>query len=170
NRFRAGYSGDSNYRGSTSPVEPLTISPGPSSTATEIMAAAGGPPLGTLAGSVFDTATVTGNRAGITPTGTVKYTFTGSQLANLTAPAGWTGVNPTTWTDTVTLSGGLVPDSAATPPLPADSYQFQASYNGDSNYQGSTSPVEPLTISPGTSSTATTIKDAVTAQPTGMVG
>jgi hypothetical protein len=170
-QFQASYSGDSNYTGSTSPPEPLTIRPGSTSTATEIMSVAGGPPLGTLGGSVFDTATVTGSLADTTPTGTVTYTFTGAQLANLTAPAGWTVVNPTTWTDTVTLSGGLVPDSLATPPLPAGSYQFRASYNGDSTYTGSTSPPEPLTISQGTSSTATTIKEAVTGgPPTGTVG
>jgi uncharacterized repeat protein (TIGR01451 family) len=55
-------------------------------------------------------------------------------------------VNPTTWTETVTLVNGLVPNSDATPALPAGSYQFQASYNGDGNYKGSTSTPEPLTI------------------------
>ena len=61
---------------------------------------------------------------------------------------------------TVTLSGGLVPDSAATAALAAGSYSYIAVYSGDSNYTGSTSAVEPLTVSQGSSSTATAIMDA----------
>jgi hypothetical protein len=161
--FIAVYSGDSNYTGSTSPVEPLTIGQTSSTTATTIQDVSGGTPSGALGESVFDTATVSGSP--FTPTGTVTYTFTGSALANLTAPAGWTVVNPTTWTDTVTLSGGVAPDSAATPALPAGGYQFQATYSGDGNYTASTSAPEPLTINQGDSATTTTILDAATRQP-----
>src|SRR5436309_694662 len=39
------------------------------------------------------------------------------------------------------------------------SYSLQAIYNGDSNYAGSTGAVEPLTVSMGTTTTATTIED-----------
>jgi len=47
-------------------------------------------------------------------------------------------------------------------PLTAGSYSFIAIYSGDSNYAGSTGAVEPLTVSQGTSSTATTIENAAT--------
>src|SRR5262249_32711590 len=87
--FLTRYNGAANYQGSTSPIRPLTIGSGNSNTATEIRAAAGGPPLGTLGGQVFDTATVTGTPAAFTPTGMVTYTFTGAALAALTVPAGW---------------------------------------------------------------------------------
>src|SRR5262249_56992648 len=95
------------------------------------------PPTGTLGETVLDTATVSGSP--LTPTGTVTYTFTG-QLAGLTPPAGsgWTVVDATTWTDTVTLTGGLVPNSPVTPALPAGGYQFQASYSGGAKYHPST--------------------------------
>jgi uncharacterized repeat protein (TIGR01451 family) len=171
-QFQAGYSGDGNYNGSASPVEPLNLGTGISNTDTKILdTVTNQPPSGLLGESVFDTATVTGSAPAITPTGTVTYTLTGAQLAHLTPPAGWTVFNPTTWTDTVTLSGGLVPDSLDTPALPAGSYQFQAAYSGDTNHTGSTSPFEPLTISPGSTSTQTEILDAATNQlATGSLG
>src|SRR5262249_61470829 len=91
---------------------PMTISKGISSTATEILDAATSlSPTGALGESVFDTATVQGI-SGFTPTGTVTYTFTGTNgtsLAGLTAPSSWTvSADKLTWTETVTLSGGTV--------------------------------------------------------------
>jgi uncharacterized repeat protein (TIGR01451 family) len=150
--FIASYSGDGNYHSSISGFEPLIIRPGSSTTATTILdATTGSPPTGIAGESVLDTATVTGSPAAFPPTGTVIYIFTGPQLAGLIVPAGWDQAGQTsltTWTQTVTLSGGLVPDSAATPALPAGSYQFLASYSGDGNYAGSLSAPEPLTIGP----------------------
>ena len=78
--FEATYSGDTNYAGSTSTCEPLTISTGTSATATVITNAAGGAPVtGPLpaGSSVIDTSIVTPTPAGtgVTPTGTVTYTF-----------------------------------------------------------------------------------------------
>src|SRR5262249_42923159 len=84
-----------------------------------------------------------------TPTGTVTYTFTAAELAGLTAPASWTvSADKKTWTETVTLdSQGNVPNSDLNAPLPAGTdYVFQARYCGDSNYAGSTSDPEPLTV------------------------
>src|SRR5262249_30365637 len=101
-------------------------------------------PTGVAGESVLDTATVSGSP--FTPTGTVTYIFTGPRLANLTPPNGWTVIDSTTWADTVTLTGGLVPKSASTPPLPAGSYQFQALYSGDANYTKATSDTEPLRV------------------------
>ena len=163
-QFQARYGGDANYKPSTSALEPLAINQGGASTDTTILDALTlQAPTGVAGESVLDTATVTGSP--FTPTGTVTYTLTGAQLANLTPPAGWTKVDSTTWTDTVTLSGGLVPHSPATPPLPAGSYAFQAAYSGDGNYTDATSTVEPLQLGPGSSNTDTTILDATTSQP-----
>jgi len=124
------------------------VSQGTSSTATTIENAAtdadisAAVPLGT---KVEDSTTVTGSPVAFTPTGTVTYEFfttidgTGSHVD-----------------ETVTLSGGVVPESSVHGPLTAGSYSFIAIYSGDSNYAGSTGAVEPLTVSQGTSSTATT--------------
>ena len=68
---------------------------------------------------MYDTATIT-----FTPTttsfpqtqsGTVTYTFSGSELSGLTPASGWTGVTSTEWQDTVNVTAtGTVPNSAAT--------------------------------------------------------
>jgi len=63
----------------------------------------------------------------------------------------------------VTLDGaGNVPNSSTESTLAAGSYSFQATYSGDANYSGSTSPCEPFAVGSGTSSTATTVFDAAT--------
>src|SRR5262249_48677590 len=145
-------------------LEPLTIRKGSSSTATTILdAATGGSPTGTAGESVFDTATVTGNPAVFPPTGTVAYFFIGPELAGLTPPVGWTAPVPTIWAETVTLSGGPVPNSAATPPLPAGNYRFLAIYSGDRNYIGSIRTDESLKIGP-VSPILTTTPDPTTVE------
>ncbi len=161
--FIAVYSGDHNYQGSTSGVEPLTISRGSTGTATAILdAATSAPPSGVLGESVFDTATVAGTPAAFTPTGTVTYEF----FTN------GTGSGTPASTQTVTLNAnGTVPDSAVRGPLAAGAYSFITVYSGDSNYKGSTSLVEPLTINHGSTGTATAIRDAATSQPpSGVLG
>ncbi len=152
------YSGDSNYTGSTGAVEPLTINQGSSSTATAIFDSTGAAVTGALGEKVYDTTTVTGTP--FTPTGTVKYEFfttidgTGSHVDQ-----------------TVTLNAnGTVPNSATTAALMAGSYSYIAIYSGDSNYNGSTGAVEPLTINQGSSSTATAIFDSTGAAVTGALG
>jgi hypothetical protein len=134
-------------------VEPLTIAKGSSSTATTIIDAGGGPVTGLSAESVRDTATVTATPPAFTPTGTVTYTFSGTGgtvLPPLPAGSSFTLVNGT-WQETVKLNAnGTVPNSDATPPLPAGSYQFQAAYSGDTNYIRSTSTPEPLTVTAAT--------------------
>ena len=98
-----------------------------------------GDPLGS---KVYDTATVTGI-PGFTPTGTVTYNF-----YNSATPVYGTTVPSTT--ETVTLAAdGTVPNSAVTAALAAGSYSYIAVYSGDTNYKGSTSLVEPLTVIPG---------------------
>ena len=98
--------------------------------------------------------------------GTVTYTFTGSELSGLTVPSGWTTITSTEWQDTVNVTAtGTVPNSAATAALPAGTdYLFSATYSGDSNYTGSTSPTgsEPLTLSQGSTTLATASPTAAT--------
>src|SRR5262249_18146909 len=121
-------------------------------------------PTGALGESVYDTATVSVPPGGFTPTGTVTYNF-----YNTTTPIFGTTVPVTT--QTVTLSGGLVPNSNVTGALIAGGYSYIAVYSGDANYAGSTGAIEPLTINKANTITATIIKDAVTnGAPTGTIG
>src|SRR5262249_37018167 len=133
----------------------------PTVTTTVLDALTHQPPTGALGESVLDTATVSGSP--FTPTGTVTYTFTG-QLAGLTPPAGWTVVNTTTWTDTVTLSAGMVPNSPLTPPLPAGGYQFQAGYSGEPGKEPSSETVETPTVKQAREKDDTTLPEALTLQ------
>src|SRR5262249_59121111 len=101
---------------------------------------------GELGESVHDTATVTGTP--FTPTGTVTYEF----FMTLDGTGAHTD-------QTVTLVAGAVPNSADTAALAAGAYSYVAVYSGDSNYNGSTGAVAPLTINKGNTSTAPVIKD-----------
>ena len=178
--WTASYSGDANNIGGTSGAsdEPVTVSNGTSSITTVIVDTSGVPVTSAHAlgasrstalsqdkrdravinknagATVLDTATV-GTLSGITPTGTVTYSFTGTNgtsLAGLTAPAGWTvSADKLTWTETVTMSGGKVPDSAPTTALPPGSYMFVGQYSGDANFPGATSALEPLLVKDPTS-------------------
>ena len=159
----AQYSGDLNYTGSTSPTnsELLTISKGSTSIATTLAGIGTG---GLATSTVYDTATIT--YAPTPPSfpvaGTVTYTFTGTELASLTPPTGWTEPSSggTTWTDTVNVAAnGSVPNSAAVGLAGRDGLRLQRRYSGDLNYTGSTSPTnsELLTISKGSTSIATTL-------------
>ncbi len=147
--FRAVYSGDANYTGSTSTCEPFSVAQLGPVTATVVFDAATGAAWARTektGASAFDTATVTGT-AGVTPTGTVNYTF----FTNNTCTA--TGIAA----GTVTLTGaGAVPNSNIQGPLQAGSYGFRAVYSGDANYAGSTSSCEPFMVA----STTPAVPDA----------
>src|SRR5262249_41880162 len=154
------YSGDSNYNGSTGAVEPLTINKANTITATVIKdATTNGAPTGVLGETVYDTATVSSTP--FTPTRTVPYHI--HKTINSTRPH----------TDQIVAlnSNGTVPTSAVSAAFLHGSYPFVAVYSGDSNYNGSTGAVEPLTINKANTLTATVIKDAVTnGAPTGVLG
>ena len=116
----------------------MTVNQATPAVSTTIENAGGGAVTGALGESVNDTATVTGT-PGFTPTGTVTYNFynTATPVLGTTTPV---------TTQTVTMTDGTVPNSAATAALAAGSYSYIAVYSGDSNYAGSTSAVEPLTV------------------------
>jgi uncharacterized repeat protein (TIGR01451 family) len=147
--FKAAYGGDSNYNtGAGSSCEPFTVSQASSSTATAVQSggAAVTGPL-TLGSSVSDQATVSGV-AGITPTGSVSFTFFSNGTCSGTG---------STVPGAGTLASGVA-NSGSEGPLAAGGYSFKASYGGDSNYTGSTSACEPFTISKAPSSTVTNVE------------
>jgi hypothetical protein len=155
--FIAVYSGDGNYTGSTSSVEPLTVQPQLAPVQTVIYNAATNTaipspfsaPLGT---TVYDTATVTAPQGAPTPGGTVTYEF----FTTID------GTGPHVDQVVTLAANGTIPNSSNHGPLKPGSYSFIAIYSGDNNYSGSTGAVEPLTINQGTSSTATAIFNAGT--------
>jgi hypothetical protein len=144
--FRATYSGDLNYGGSTSTCEPFTVGRGTSTTATVVVQS--GPATGS---SAHDTATVTTSDT-VVASGTVTYTFFTNGACSGTGTGAGGGA----------LVSGAAPNSSTEGPLAAGSYAFQATYSGDSNYAGSTSGCEPFTVGEGTSSITTAVKDAAT--------
>ncbi|HEV2413962.1 MAG TPA: hypothetical protein VGX27_04085, partial [Candidatus Dormibacteraeota bacterium] len=156
--FRATYSGDGNYSGSTGACEPFNVAKGTSSTATVVFDAATNATWSgteTTGSSAYDTATVTPSN-GFTATGTVTYTFFSNGICSGTG----TGAG----TVTLTVSGS-VPKSNTEGPLANGNYSFQAVYSGDNNYAGSTGACEPFAVGPGTSTTATAVFDAATNAP-----
>ncbi len=153
--FQAVYSGDANYTGSTGSCEPFAVARRGQGTATVVFdAATGAAWAGTekTGASAFDTATVNGV-GGLTPTGTVTYTFFTNNLC--------TGTGASAGTVTLTVAGA-VPDSNVQGPLAAGSYSFRAVYSGDANYAGSTSSCEPFVVAEGSAAAATTVFDAAT--------
>lgn len=151
--FRATYSGDTNYAGSTGPCEQFSVGKGTSQTGTTVFDVATGNAwtnTETTGASAFDTSTVTGSFGGIAPTGTISYSFftTGGCSQQSTSAGG----------------GSLGANSNPEGPLGAGSYSFQAAYSGDGNYASSTGACEPLTVNQGSSQTATTVVDAATNQ------
>ena len=153
--FQAVYNGDANNDPSLpSTCEEFTVGVATATTSTIVFDAgtnaawSGNEKSGA---SAYDTASVTGV-PGITPTGTVTYSFFDNGACTSDA---------NTTTDTVTLAGGLVPNSSTQGPLGAGSYSFDATYNGDANY-GASSPstCEPFSVGLAAATTATSVFDA----------
>jgi uncharacterized repeat protein (TIGR01451 family) len=150
--FQATYSGDDNYKGSTGDCEPFSVGKAPLRPSTTIKNAAddstvdGVLPLGS---KVYDTTQLSGAVEGFDPTGTVSYRF--FQNGDCSGEGSSAGSD-------VALDG----QSDTQGPLGAGDYSFQATYSGDSNYNGATSACEPLTIGKVTPSASTTLKDAAT--------
>ena len=151
--YQATYSGDSFYSQSTSSCEPFTVLAANSTINTTVDdALTKGPWDGTeqTGASAYDTSTVT-SVSGVTPTGTVTYTFF------LTSDCSGSAA-----TQTVTLSAGNVPNSSTTSPLAVGAYGYVATYSGDSNYSASgPTSCEPFAVTKGSGTISTAVDDAV---------
>jgi len=143
--WQAAYSGDANNNPATSSClsERLIVNPNPTSIATKL-APASPVSIGT---AVHDTATLTGATANAG--GTVTYTVYTDNACSLGAESA----------GTVTVSGGIVPNSNAITFNNAGSFFWQAVYSGDSNNVGSTSSCtsEPLIVNPNLTSINTSL-------------
>jgi hypothetical protein len=154
------YSGDTNNSPFTEACggtdEESTVGTANSSTLTQVIVdSTGNPPTGNeVAGTSYhDTATVSG---AITPTGTVTYDFYDNSSCS--------GSYATT--QTVTIAGGLVPNSATTGPLGAGSYSYCVSYSGDTNNAPSSASPESFSVYPA----STTLSITTSRLPSGNHG
>jgi uncharacterized repeat protein (TIGR01451 family) len=153
--YRAHYNGDDNFDPSTSPCEPFHVNTAGSSTETQLHNDANEDviPVGSsvaLGTNVHDRATVSDGNAAFDPTGDVSFTF----YANGTCDGQGTAKG------TVALDNGVAHPSAASGALTPGGYSYQARYNGDDNFDPSTSPCEPFHVDTADSRTGTTVHDA----------
>src|SRR3954451_18094285 len=148
--FQGHYNGDTNFAASTSPCEPFHVNTAASTTATELHNNASEAVIGlnssvALGTNVHDKATVSDANTAFDPTGTATFAF----FTNGTCDG------QSTAKGTVTLASGIAHPSTASGALAAGDYSFQAHYNGDANFDASTSPCEPFHVNTAGSTTAT---------------
>jgi hypothetical protein len=142
--FEAVSSGDGTYAPATGSCEVLTVTPSPSTVATNVLQ--GGSPVTSIrAGSTAsDQAIVSGS---VGPgTGSVQFSlFAGAACAG--APIG---------SDSEPLGGGVA-TTIPFGPFAVGTYSFLANYGGDFFYEASSGPCEVLTVTPNASSVTTAI-------------
>src|SRR2546428_231037 len=145
--WNATYSGDPVNNPATSACEPLTVSIASPTITTTLSATTVTSPAG-----VHDSATLAG---AFNPTGTVTY--------NIVQNGACSGPIPFSLPQTVTISNGIVPDSAAVTFTVPGNYGWNATYSADANTNPNTSMCEPLTVVSGkTSPTLATTLSATT--------
>jgi hypothetical protein len=129
--WQAVYSGDSVNNGATSQCESLTVTKANPSLSTALSTNVILP-----GGSVYDTATLSGETGNAG--GTVTYSYTsGNPSCNSNNPV---------VVNTVTVTNGLVPPSNSTTFPNTGFYYWWAVYSGDSNNKGATGPCEVLYV------------------------
>src|SRR5207248_1723561 len=150
------YSGDGNFKTSTSSGERFTVNKADATAATVVKNHAGatidnGSNPASLGALAHDTATVSSANNSFTITGSVAYQlYSGASCASgheIGAP------------DTQTMSSGSVPNSGETGALAAGDYSYQGVYSGDGNFKTSTGSCEPFTVNKADATAATVVKN-----------
>ncbi len=147
--WMATYSGDINNIGFSTSCgdsgEALTVNPATPTEATVVTDSTGTAVTSVALGTaVHDTSSLTG---AFNPSGTVTYSF----FAN-TACSG-----PVSGIETVTISGGAIPDSSDQT-IGAGSYSYSAHYGGDVNNIAVDSPCEPFSVMQASTATSTAVQ------------
>ena len=157
--WAAFYSGDPNNLAAASicATEPLVVTAAPSEVTTQLSAAAGEIPVG---GSASDSATLNGVTG--TAGGTVAYRVYDSLSACQTATAAFPPASGGTLVSTVTVTGGVVPPSAAHTFAAAGTFYWAAFYSGDPSNLAAASDcaTEPLVVTPAVSRVTTQLSAA----------
>jgi uncharacterized repeat protein (TIGR01451 family) len=151
--YSAAVASNANYIGGTSDPEPFVVDKAQLAVSTLVHDATHaditgkGVPFGSV---VHDTAHVTGQVAGFTPSGGVTFTFyTAAACSNGTAIS----------TDGTDAGNGDI-RTVDTLPLTAGTYGFIATAVGDSNYLGATGTCESFDVGKTTPTVATTLHNA----------
>lgn len=111
-----------------------------SNLATPTITTALSPPSVPVGGNVHDTATLSGATSNAGGTVTYYWYWTGQE-------GSCTGQSAS---DPVTVTSGVVPNSASYGPFTSGTYSWKAVYSGDGNNQGATSACESLVVKPAT--------------------
>ncbi|MGO9900314.1 MAG: hypothetical protein ACLP0J_11600 [Solirubrobacteraceae bacterium] len=153
--LQASYGGDGANASSTGGCQSFVVGKAQTTTSTSVLDSSGGVwgASDVTGATAHATATVSGAIVGYTPTGTVTY--------NYYAGGACSGVPSST--DTESLSGGIVANSASTTPLAFGSDSMHAIYSGDANYASSTSACEQMNVGKGTPSSSATVDDGTLA-------
>ena len=138
--WEAVYSGDTYNNGATSSCEAMTVNKASPTISTSLSAN----PI-TAGGSASDSATLTG--ATSTAGGTVTYYV----YSNSACSSGQTQVSQ------VTVTNGVVPNSASHTFGGVGTYSWNAVYSGDSNNNGATSSCETITVNKASPTISTTL-------------
>src|SRR5207253_1219389 len=137
--WNAVYSGDANNNGATSACEPLTVQKASP----------------TIATTLSSTSIVVGNT--VTDSSTLTSSFNAGGTVTYSVFTNGACTAPGTAVSTVTVTGGVVPNSRAVRFNSTGSFSFNAVYSGDANNNGATSPCEPLTVTKASPTIATTL-------------
>jgi hypothetical protein len=148
--FQATYPGTIGFGASTGPCELITAVKASTSMVTAIGCCGTTVTTVPAGTTVSDQAIVVTSVAGIQPRGTVDFDFF-TNAACSGQPSLTRNGPVSNWTATTGPVG----------PLAAGSYSFLATYNGDENFDGSTAPCEPLTVT-GSSTASSTLATAIT--------
>jgi len=148
--WAAFYSGDPSNAAAASDcaTEPLVVNPAPSRVSTQLSAAGGQIGAGGTASDSATLADVTGTAAG-----TVEYRYYSSLTDCQTATSAFPPAAGGTLVSTVTVTGGLVPPSAAATFPVGGTFYWAAFYSGDADDQAAASDcaTEPLVVTPAPS-------------------
>jgi hypothetical protein len=143
--WAAFYSGDADNLAAASDcaTEPLVVQPAAAQVTTVLSALDGSVPVG---GSASDSAVLHGVTA--TAGGSVQYRFYDSLAACDSATAAFPPASGGTLVSTVTVTGGVVPDSAAQSFPAAGAFYWAAFYSGDADNRAAASDcaTEPLVV------------------------
>lgn len=159
--FKAYYEGSSDYNATYSDCEPLTVNQGAPTVATSFQNASNTTITSpfALATSLHDHAVVGGvNAVGFAPTGTLSFTFYGSNTAgNSNTGDCADSTNASAGSGAITSSITSL-DSSVEGPLHAGGYAFKASLTStNADYANAASDCEPLTVNQATPTVATVI-------------
>jgi uncharacterized repeat protein (TIGR01451 family) len=157
--YQATYNGNANYTPKTSVCEPFSVGMATPSITTTLKNAADDSTIDNgstidFGSSVYDTAALGNKVEGLSFDGTATVTY--AFFHNNTCDG-----EPTSTEDKAVAADGSVPASSTKSNLAAGDYAFQATYNGNDNYNANTSDCEPFTVAKATPTITTTLSDSL---------